>query len=189
MARKSIRTVPYRRKREGKTNYKDRLNHLLSRKPRLVIRKSLKNITIQLVEYHPDGDFTKVKVNSKALQKFGWNFSTNNLPACYLAGLLAGKTALSKNVDEAVADLGMQSKIHGSKVYAALKGVVDSGFKIPYSEKCFPSEERLKGGHIQNHFSNLKEKDVQYSSYMKNNLDPSNIQEAFEKTKKKILES
>ena len=37
---KSItKRVEYRRKRKGKTNYKKRLNLLLSKKPRLVIRK------------------------------------------------------------------------------------------------------------------------------------------------------
>jgi large subunit ribosomal protein L18 len=34
--------MPFRRRREGKTNYTKRLKLLLSRKPRLVVRKSLK---------------------------------------------------------------------------------------------------------------------------------------------------
>jgi len=37
--RKKPISVPYRRKREGKTNYKKRLKLLLSNKPRLVIQQ------------------------------------------------------------------------------------------------------------------------------------------------------
>ncbi len=189
MARKSIKTVPYRRRREGKTNYKDRLNHLLSLKPRLVIRSTTKNIIVQIVEYHPDGDLTKAKVKSGVLHKYGWKFSTGNIPASYLTGLLAGKVALSAGVKEGIADFGLKSKIHGSKIYAALKGVVDSGFKVPHSESCFPTEERIKGNHIQNYASNLKEGSNQFGLYYKNKLDPANIEQMFEETKKKILES
>ena len=36
----------------------------------------------------------------------------------------------------------------GSKLYAALKGVVDAGITIPASEEIFPSDERLSGSHI-----------------------------------------
>ena len=38
------RTVPYRRKREGKTNYRKRLELLKSNRHRLVIRKTNKHI-------------------------------------------------------------------------------------------------------------------------------------------------
>ena len=48
--------VPFRRRREGKTDYRKRLKLLLSRKPRLVVRKSLNNIIAQIVEYDEKGD-------------------------------------------------------------------------------------------------------------------------------------
>ncbi len=189
MARKSVKTVPHRRRREGKTNYKNRLTHLLSKKPRLVIRPTTKNMVVQFSVYNPDGDITKVKVNSGVLEKYGWKFSKNNLPACYLAGFLAGKKALSSDVKEAIADLGMQNKSHGGKIYAALKGVIDAGVNIPHSEDCFPTEERITGEHIKNYVSNVKEDSTQFSSYKKNKLETEKISEVFENTKKKILES
>ena len=52
MATRKLYTVKYRRQREGKTNYDKRLKLLLSGKPRLIIRPSLKGITIQVEEYH-----------------------------------------------------------------------------------------------------------------------------------------
>lgn len=189
MARKSIKTIPHRRRREGKTNYKNRLNHLLSQKPRLAIRTTNKNVIIQLIEYHPEGDITKVKVNSRNLREYGWHYSKNNLCACYLAGLLAGKKAISLGFKEAVADIGMQSKVKGGRIFSALKGAIDAGLSIPHSEDCFPSEERLKGEHIQNYASSMEEEKGQFSSYYKNDLKPENISQVFEETKQKILES
>ena len=64
MSIKKIRTQ-YKRKREGKTNYKKRLKLLQSRTTRLVIRKSNKHIIAQLTNYYPDGDKVVVGVNSK----------------------------------------------------------------------------------------------------------------------------
>ena len=40
MARKAAYVVPYRRKREGKTDYKGRMNLLKSETTRLVVRPS-----------------------------------------------------------------------------------------------------------------------------------------------------
>ena len=51
MSRSKTQVVPFKRKREGKTDYKKRLKLLSSSKPRLVIRKSLKNMTVQIIEY------------------------------------------------------------------------------------------------------------------------------------------
>ena len=46
------RAAAYRRKREGKTDYRKRLRLLLSGKPRLVIRRSLRDISAQVIEYY-----------------------------------------------------------------------------------------------------------------------------------------
>jgi len=43
------KVVTFKRKREGKTDYNKRIKLLASNMPRLVIRKSLKNITAQIV--------------------------------------------------------------------------------------------------------------------------------------------
>lgn len=142
-----MKTIPYRRKRTGQTNYKKRLALLKSGKPRLVIRKSNKNIMLQVVSYEPDGDKILVTITSKILEKEGWTHSKKSIPAAYLAGLLLGKTAKEKGVKEVVADLGMQKFLNGSKLTAAIKGVIDSGLILPAGE-IFPPEDRLSGKHI-----------------------------------------
>ena len=141
-------TVSHRRKREGKTNYKKRLQLLKSRTDRLVIRKTNTQIILQIIRYEPDGDKAIVTVGSSELKKKGWTHSCKNIPACYLAGMLLARKAKEKNVAEAILDLGLQTPHDGSKLYSALKGAIDAGLKIPANEKIFPTEDRLKGKHI-----------------------------------------
>ncbi len=158
MARKTIKKIEFRRKSEGKTDYKKRLSLLISRKPRLVIRKSLKNMTAQIVGYDEKGDKILASSHSSNIVKLGWKHSKNNIPACYLVGLLLGKMALNNKVKEAIVDTGLQTIIKGSKLFAVVKGATDAGLKIPYSEEIMPSEERIKGKHISDY--NQKSKDI-----------------------------
>ncbi|MGM5485261.1 MAG: 50S ribosomal protein L18 [Nanobdellota archaeon] len=149
MASQKIYTVPHARKREKKTDYKKRLSLLKARKSRFVIRRSLKYITVQLVDFLPKGDKVNFTVSTKELKKYGWEHSTSNLPAAYLAGVLAGKKAKDKKVNTGVVDFGLESVVKGSRLYAALKGLIDAGIEIPYSDDVLPSEDRLNGKHIK----------------------------------------
>ena len=74
MAQKKIRTILYRRKQEQKTNYKKRLSYIISGKPRAVVRSSSNTIIVQIVDYAKTGDLTRVLVNSKALESYGWKW-------------------------------------------------------------------------------------------------------------------
>ena len=62
--------MPFKRRLEGKTNYRKRLRLLLSRKPRLVVRKSLKHVRAQIIEFDPVGDKTIVSASTEELKKF-----------------------------------------------------------------------------------------------------------------------
>ncbi len=157
MARNAIYRVKMRRRREGKTNYRKRLAYLKSGKPRAVVRKTLRYIIVQIVEYHDDGDKILVGVTSSHLKKYGWNGSFKNTPAAYLTGYLAGKLALKKGIEEAVLDIGLQSPVKGSRVFAVLKGMVDAGLNVPHSEEVYPSEERIKGEHISEEIAKMFE--------------------------------
>ena len=183
MASKSIYTVKYRRKREGKTNYKKRLDLLKGNTPRLVIRKSNSSMIAQIVTYHPDGDIVVVTFNSQKLSAFGWNYSKNSLPAAYLSGLVLAQKAKEKNISDAIVDLGLQLPKKGGRLYALLKGAIDGGLTIPVDEKVFPSDDRLQGEHIKS-FSALKDL---ATAYKKNNLDISKLPDVFLSVKKNIL--
>ncbi|MBC8500465.1 MAG: 50S ribosomal protein L18 [DPANN group archaeon] len=145
--------IQYHRKREGKTNYKKRLKLLQSRVDRLVIRKTNKYVVVQIVKYGFVGDKVLISTNSKELQKLGWKNSCKNIPASYLTGLLLGKKANEKKLKEAILDLGLQTPIKHSKLYAVLKGVMDSGVEVPSSKDIFPSDERIKGNYISDKVS------------------------------------
>jgi len=154
--------LDFKRKRDGKTNYKRRLALLKGRIDRLVVRKTNKYLIVQIVRYEPNGDKVLVSANSKELLKLGWTSSCKNIPAGYLTGLVLGKKANEKKLTESIVDLGLQTPIKGSRLYAVIKGVIDSGLNVPASEEVFPPEDRLKGTHISDKllkdFETLKNK-------------------------------
>ena len=151
----------FRRRLKQKTNYRKRLGLIKSGSVRLVIRKSLSHITIQFIEFNEKADKTLLTINSAKLKKLGWKYWTGNVPAAYLIGLLAGKEAKKKNITSAVLDTGLQTNTKGSRIYAALKGVVDAEINVPHSKEIFPSEDRIKGKHIKDeiekNFNEVKE--------------------------------
>ncbi|NOZ81572.1 MAG: 50S ribosomal protein L18 [Candidatus Micrarchaeota archaeon] len=142
-----MKRVPHRRRREKKTDYRKRLKLLKSGKIRLVVRKSLKHMRVQFIEYAENGDRVVASAFSKELEKMGWKWNCGNVPAAYLTGLLAGIRAAGK-IKEAILDTGLQVSTKGSRIYAALKGVLDSGIHIPHSPEILPSEDRILGKHI-----------------------------------------
>lgn len=172
--------VPYRRKREGRTNYKKRLTLLKSRTPRLVVRRTNRNIIAQVIEYSPTGDKILCGVNSKELKKLGWDYSAKSLPAAYLTGkYLYSKMHEKNNIPpEIILDLGIHTPVKGNRIYALVKGLKDCGVNIPTSDEIFPPEDRLHGKHITAYYNNKKDKRV-FSTYK---IDP------FDETFKKLSE-
>lgn len=186
-----IKIVMFRRKRQGKTNYRRRIALLKSGKRRLVVRKSLKNILAQIIEYSTKGDKVLVSANSSELEKYGYNFNKGNTVAAYLTGLLIGKKSKQKGIVEAILDMGLTPSTTGSRVYALVKGANDSGLKVPCSEEAMPKENRIKGEHIKKYAENIKQDSEKYkkqfSSYLKDSIAPEKIAEAFEEVKNKIM--
>jgi len=148
MATGSRYFVPFRRRREGKTDYYQRTRLVVSDVPRMVVRKTNRHIIIQLVTAHMEGDQTLVAANSAELEKYGYKGSTSNTPAAYLTGMLFAVKAKKAQQDSAILDIGLHRATPGARVFAALKGAVDAGLDIPHGESVLPSEERIKGEHI-----------------------------------------
>lgn len=140
--------VNFRRRREGRTDYRQRQRLLRGRVPRAVVRLSLKNANVQFITYDEKGDKVVAAATSRELSKLGWTGSTGNLPAAYLTGYLAGKRASQNGVEEAVLDIGLKGPAKGSAIFAALKGMLDAGIDIPHGEEVLPTEERINGAHI-----------------------------------------
>ncbi|MBT3261986.1 50S ribosomal protein L18 [Candidatus Woesearchaeota archaeon] len=145
--------LPYKRKRQGRTDYRKRLSLLKAGRPRLVIRRSLKNIVIQLVQFTPDGDKVLSSTSSQTLPKsHGLKGSLKNIPTAYITGLLAGNKIKELKIREVVPDLGSRKPHTTGAIFAALKGITDAGVSISHGKELeasvFPVEERLKGEHV-----------------------------------------
>jgi len=188
MVSKKPRAVSYRRRRNQQTDYRKRLSLLKSRLPRIVVRVSNKRITMQVVEFHPDGDKVLLTIDSSMLTSFGWKHSVRNLPAGYLTGYLLGKRA---NVKECIVDTGLLQPLKGSLIYAAVKGAMDAGLNVRVDQAIFPSEERSTGAHIANYAESLKKDNADlykkmFSNVIKNGADPTKIVADVETVRSKL---
>lgn len=182
MARKIIRTVYKRRKREGKTNYKKRLATLKSDKARLVVRKTDKNIIAQIVEFSGKGDHVLMTVDTRCLSKYGWELSRKNTSAGYLLGLVVAKNSPKKQV---ILDIGLRTPTKGGVVFAVLKGAVDGGLEIPHSSDVIPDEGRISGKVLAGYLQ--KSPESSFQTYRAKNINQETYLKMFEQAKQKIL--
>ena len=156
--------VQKRRRREYKTEYGKRFKLLKSGAPRIVFRKTNKYIIAQYVTSKEAQDRVIIEIDSRKLLKYGWperaKGRLKSITASYLTGYLIGKKILDKKLEKPIVDFGMIMMLHKSKVYAFLKGLVDSGIEISCKEEAFPNESRIKGEHMKNKvpFNEIKSK-------------------------------
>ena len=193
MARSARYKVKFRRRREGKTDYRKRLALLKSGKIRMVVRRSNRFITVQFVRSKLEGDEIIAYAYSKELEKLGWPFSCKNVPAAYLTGYMAALRAKRAGIKEAILDIGRYPSTKGSRLYAALKGALDAGLSIPHSDEILPEQKRIEGKHIVEWAVGLKEKNKEtyesiFSEYIRKNADPEKIPDAFNLVLEKIRE-
>jgi large subunit ribosomal protein L18 len=191
MAKGSNYYVPFRRRREGKTDYKKRKALILSGKPRLVVRSSLKNVIAQVVVAEPEGDRVLFSAHSRELEDFGWKAPKGNIPAAYLTGLLCGLKAKSNGTEEAILDIGLHSPSKGARVFAVLKGVLDAGVDVPHSKEKLPDEKSISGEHIAEYAkilaSNAEEYRSRFSQYLRNEIPPESLVKHLAQVKANIL--
>jgi large subunit ribosomal protein L18 len=148
MAHGPLYRVSFRRRREGKTNYRTRLGLLKSGEARVVVRTSNHNVIVQFVNYDEQGDQVVATAESRELPELGYPAAGSNTPSAYLAGRLAATRAKEAGVTSGVLDIGLAQPHKGGVVFGALKGVVDGGIDVPAGEGVFPAEERWRGEHL-----------------------------------------
>lgn len=164
--------TPFRRRRTGQTDYKQRRRLVeqnkakyASKKYRLVVRFSNKDITCQIISSQLNGDVVFASAYSHELKGYGLKHGLASWSAAYATGLLVARRALKKlgldetyagddehsgefSITEAVEDgprpfkvfldVGLQRTTCGARVFGALKGASDGGLYIPHSPKIFP---------------------------------------------------
>lgn len=180
--------LPFRRRREGKTDYGTRIKLIDLDKYRLVVRISNANVIAQIISVGENGDKTIISAHSKELQRLEWCGGTKNTSAAYLIGYLCGKKALKAGIDEVILDIGLKRAIKNSKVFAALKGAVDAGLNVPHGKFVLPDESRISGKHISDYAENLSDEDLKkkFSKYLERGLKPNDLPKHFDEIKDKI---
>jgi len=190
MARGPQYNLPFRRRREGRTDYRSSRRLVISGVPRLVIRPTNKNLTAQLIKSKPTGDEVVVSSQSSELRRLGWKAACGNMPAAYLTGLLIGSRAKAKGLSNAILDIGLNARGPGSRIFAAAKGALDGGLAIPIDKKALPSEDRIRGNHIMTYSKLIAAEPEAYkkrfSRYLKNKLKPEEVPDNFAVVEAKI---
>ena len=190
MAHGSRYKLAFKRRREGKTDYRARKNLIGLDKSRLVVRITNKHTIAQIINVKMDGDETVVSAHSNELKKMGWLGSGKNTSAAYLTGFLVGKKALEAGITAAILDIGLKSSTKGARIFAALKGAVDAGLNVPHNDIILPADERIRGEHVAAYAESLsdEEAETRFSQYIKNGLSPKDLPDHFESIKQKIEE-
>ncbi|MDP6670941.1 MAG: 50S ribosomal protein L18, partial [archaeon] len=87
-----------------------------------------------------------------------------------------------------ILDIGFNTPVHGSRVFAALKGAIDNGLDVKADEKALPSEDRVSGKHIEEYAKKLGEEEYKkkFSTYVKKGINVKELSKVFEAVKQKI---
>jgi large subunit ribosomal protein L18 len=185
--------VPYRRRRQKKTDYAARRILATSEYPRFVVRVSNKTIQVQVTKSEIEGDYELIKASSYELKKkYGWTASGKNIPAAYLIGYIAGKKAQEAGIELANLDVGLKRITNGNKIFAVVQGAVDAGLEIPVDSDIVPSPEALYGEVIAEYAKNIEdpyEYERRFSVYLRRGLRPEALPSHFEEVKKRIEEN
>jgi large subunit ribosomal protein L18 len=179
-----------KRIRQHKTNYRKRSAILIGRRPFITSKISNQNISAQTLQPTLTGDVVIASAHSRELIQYGWKGSMNNMPACYLTGLLLGRKSMEKGSANAVLYTGNDA--FTTRVAACLKGLVDSGLNIPVSKESLPDKDRVSGKHIAEYANLLKDNQEKYNSkfsaLIKQGLRPEDYPRHFEEIRIKILD-
>ena len=185
--------VPYRRRRENKTDYASRRILATSEYPRLVVRVSNTSIIAQIIKSEIEGDYILTQTSSHELKKnYGWIASGKNIPAAYLIGYIIGKKAFDEGIEIVNLDMGLKRVTIGNKVFALVQGANDAGLEIPVDSDVIPSQEAINGQVIADYAENIDdpiEYERRFSVYLRRGLRPEALPSHFDEVKTRIEEN
>lgn len=167
--------VKYRRRRECKTDYKQRRkliaqdkNKYSTPKYRFVVRITNRDIICQVFSSDLNHDECLASAYSHELKRYGVKVGLTNYAAAYCTGLLLARRVNTKfSLDEehtgveevdgdffldeeggafkAFLDVGLARTTTGANIFGALKGACDGGLHIPHNSRRFPGSYREEG--------------------------------------------
>lgn len=205
-------------------------------KYRVVVRFSNRDITCQLAYATIAGDVVVCSAYAHELPEYGLPgpCGLKNYAAAYATGLLLARRVLKKfKLDEAyvgkedadgelysveaneegprpfycVLDAGLKRTSTGSRVFGALKGLLDGGLQMPYSEKRFVGYEAEKkeldtevlekyifNGHVGEYMEEMEEESPEkyeshFAKYHTAELNYENMEDTYGEMHSKIREN
>ena len=177
----------FRRRREGKTDYRKRRGMIVGRTPFLVVRISGRYVYAQILKPTPNGDLTICSASSRDLAKYGWKGSAKNLSSAFLTGYRLGKVAKGK-VEDLVLYSGVGRFVHGSRIASVVKGVKEAGLDVSVGEDGLPDDKRTKGTHVAEYAKKLESEDKEkfqrvFSKVLSGGSSPASYPAEFDKVK------
>jgi len=194
---------------------------------RLVARLTNTDVIAQIIWATITGDRVMCAAYSHELPRYGVEVGLTNYSAAYCTGLLLARRLLQKlkladtykgntgeitgevyHVEDAEdaprpftanLDVGLVNTTTGNRVFSVLKGAVDGGLNIPYSEKRFVGynaeeksfdaaelRKRILGGHVAEYMTALKSADgerykTQFSKYIEKKIEPTALEAMYKK--------
>ncbi|MDG6908121.1 MAG: 50S ribosomal protein L18 [Nitrososphaerota archaeon] len=178
----------FRRRREGKTDYRKRRGVIVGKAPFLSIRVTGRYVYAQIIRPTVSGDITMCSASSRDLSQFGWKGPSKNLPGAYLTGFYLGQLAQRKNVKSVIMYSGVGRYIHGSRIASLISGAKESGLDIAVDDESLPDAKRTKGAHISEFAKKLEAEDKEkyakiFSKVISSGMNPADYPSNFEKVK------
>ncbi|KAF1863704.1 hypothetical protein Lal_00030786 [Lupinus albus] len=166
--------VKFKRRRDGKTDYRARIRLINQDKNKYNTPKyrfvTNKDIIAQITSASIAGDNVLAAAYAHELPHFGLEVGLTNYAAAYCTGLLLARRVLKTlELDEeyegnveatgedfsvepaetrrpfrALLDVGLIRTTTGNRVFGALKGALDGGLDIPHSDKRFAGFDKEK---------------------------------------------
>jgi len=202
---------------------------------RLVARFTNKDVVCQVIYATMTGDRVKCAAYAHELPRYGVPVGLTNYAAAYCTGLLLARRLLQKlkldNIYKGVEgeatgelyhiedvesgprpftanlDVGLVTTTTGHRVFSVLKGAIDGGIRVPYSEKRLfgydteakkfePAEfrKRIFASHVSEYMEAMKSADPEkyareFSQYIKHNIQPSSLEAMYKKAHAAIREN
>lgn len=203
-------------------------------KYRFVVRFTRKDIICQIVSSKITGDQVMAAAYAHELPRYGLDHGLTNWSAAYATGLLLARRVLKKlglaekyegctepdgeyykveQLEDAprpfkcVLDVGLRRTTTGARIFGALKGAIDGGLDIPYSESRFPGYDKAEkkvdaellrnyiyGIHVSEYMEYLMEEDDeaykrQFATYIADGIEPDAIEDLYKEAHEKIREN
>eukprot|EP00887_Chlorella_sp_A99_P008191 scaffold12.g8191.t1 len=168
--------VKYRRRRQGKTDYRARLrlttqdkNKYNTPKYRFVVRFTNKDVVCQVVYATMAGDRIVASAYSHELPRYGLSVGLTNYSAAYATGLLLARRVLQK--------LGLDKHYAGN--------TEDAGEDYTILKKY------IFGGHVGEYMEEMQEEDPEkyqahFAAYLKAGVEPEELEDLYTKVHENI---